>query len=244
MGKENHGPIKLPLKGRKTAKDAADVALTARVTTQAAALASGHVPDPVLTASISEARQVAQSLEARYLLPMPQSVIFQPSAYPASPSAPLAATSASVSAPIRHVIKPLPRRPLSALPVHEPPVLSTPSVPNTQNPHLFDAALYERAAVEYTRIEEEYKRTCKLPSVPPPATSTTSADADPGDNKAPCIPPPPSERLLDDPTVWLLNSRSLQSKPARYCAQTEWAATYCSAEFPIPAEQPCPSSDA
>ncbi|KAI5886534.1 uncharacterized protein SCHCODRAFT_01176992 [Schizophyllum commune H4-8] len=128
--------------------------------------------------------------------------------------------------------------------MHEPPVLLTPLVPNTQNPHLFDAALYKRAAVEYARIEEEYKRTCKLPSVPPPATSTMSADADPGGDKAPCIPPPPSERLLDDPTVWLLNSRSLQSKPARYCVQAEWAATYCSAEFPIPAEQPCPSSDA
>ncbi|KAI5886535.1 uncharacterized protein SCHCODRAFT_02517362 [Schizophyllum commune H4-8] len=90
-GKENHGPIKVPLKRRKTTKNTVDVALTARVTTQAATLASGHVPDPVLTASISEAHQVAQLLKARYLLPMPQSVIFQPPAYPASPSALLAA---------------------------------------------------------------------------------------------------------------------------------------------------------
>ncbi|KAL1677355.1 hypothetical protein EV122DRAFT_181892, partial [Schizophyllum commune] len=85
LGKENQGPIKVPPKRRKIIKEPADIAPASGVTTwtQSTPIAS-HVPDPILLATaISEARQVAESVQALYLLPMPCPAVLQPRSYPA-----------------------------------------------------------------------------------------------------------------------------------------------------------------
>ncbi|KAI5822206.1 hypothetical protein K523DRAFT_222201, partial [Schizophyllum commune Tattone D] len=125
-----------------------------------------------------------------------------------------------------------------------------PSIPNTENPHLYDAELYARAAIQYARLDEEYRRTRKLPPVPPIAdtTQTSSRVADvteAGNGAGPCVLPPASERILDNPVAWLFDSRSLQSHPAHYTAShasKDWAEIYCSSEFPMPADQSRPAS--
>ncbi|KAL1677902.1 hypothetical protein EV122DRAFT_196029, partial [Schizophyllum commune] len=84
LGKENQGPIKVPAKRRKIAKEPTDIAPAASVTTQSLSTAS-HAHGPILLATaISGARQVAESVQSRYLLPMPQPAVLRPRLYPAT----------------------------------------------------------------------------------------------------------------------------------------------------------------
>ncbi|KAL1677901.1 hypothetical protein EV122DRAFT_194418, partial [Schizophyllum commune] len=132
-----------------------------------------------------------------------------------------------------------------------PPTPSAPPIPNTEHPHLYDAELYARAAIEYARLDEEYKRTRKLPPAPPEADTTKTLPKVAGvatarDGAASRVLPPASERILDNPVAWLFDSRALQSHPAHYSQShslKEWAEMYCSSEFPTPADQsrPAPS---